>query len=360
MKYLNKLFDNLYMAWAIASKDIIEVLKNKSISASLAIMIVMILFSTWSNTRGLADHTDLAVYDPGESSLVAALSNDPDYRVRRTSTEEAMIEMMGVATLGLSIPEDFDARLENGEVPVVEGYLIWGSRDRQAEIIASFEQDAAGKLGNLVHLEIGDNIVRPGPESMGDTRSVAVVVMMWPIFLLALSIVPNLMAEEKQAKTMDALLVSPATTSQVVLGKALAALVWVTIATAAALILNRVFITNWVLAILFALLAALFAIGLGLLVGTFVKSPQQITMWSMGLVVLVILPVGLSMLEDILSAAFKSLLAWWPPMAMVRLFQFSLSSQTLTQSVLNSLWIALGATILVYAAIVWKLGRLDR
>ena len=68
---------------------------------------------------------------------------------------------------------------------------------------------------------IGQNIIIPQADVDGMQTNVA-YLMIYFVFSTALMLIPYLMLEEKQTKTLDALLTSPASPGQVVLGKALA------------------------------------------------------------------------------------------------------------------------------------------
>ncbi len=106
-------------------------------------------------------------------------------------------------------------------------------------------------------------------------------LMIYFVFSTALLVIPHLMLEERQTKTMDALLTSPASPGQVVLGKALAGFFYILIIGGLALVLFSAFIVNWPMALVAFLGYALFAIGLGLLVGSFITSSKQIGIWML-------------------------------------------------------------------------------
>ena len=100
--------------------------------------------------------------------------------------------------------------------------------------------------------------------------------MIYFVFSTALLLIPHLMLEEKQTKTLDALLTSPASPGQVVLGKALAGFFYILVIGGLALALFSLYIVHWGLALAAFLGYALLAIGLGLAVGSFIKSAETI------------------------------------------------------------------------------------
>jgi ABC-2 type transport system permease protein len=176
--------------------------------------------------------------------------------------------------------------------------------------------------------------------------------------MIAILIVPHLMIEERQTKTIEALLVSPVSGGQVVLGKALAGFFYVALSGILSFTINWAYITNWGLAILAFLCTALFAIGAALLMGSFLKSWGQINLWSFVIMTLLILP-ALFGTDPAVSAGLKYIFSWWPTTALANLLQFSLSSGVPGAALLRELSIALGFTLLIYALIVWQLRRTE-
>ena len=104
-------------------------------------------------------------------------------------------------------------------------------------------------------------------------------LMIYFVFSTALLLIPHLMLEEKQTKTLDALMTSPASPGQVVLGKALAGFFYILVIGGLGMILFSLYIVHWGLALSAFLGYALLAIGLGLAVGSFIKSSKQAGIW---------------------------------------------------------------------------------
>ena len=76
-------------------------------------------------------------------------------------------------------------------------------------------------LDQPVRIQIEGNIVYP-PHDSGLWLLMVTITPVIVILMMGISLVPALLFEEKQTNTMSALLVSPASISQVVVGKALA------------------------------------------------------------------------------------------------------------------------------------------
>jgi len=176
---------------------------------------------------------------------------------------------------------------------------------------------------------------------------------------VTLTVVPALMLEEKLTKTLDALLVSPISAGQVVMGKALAGSFYVLLTGGLFFALNWIYITNWGLALLGFLLCAMFSIGLALAVSSLVQTPQQLALWLYPVMILLIVPSVFAGFSN-LAPSLKALFSWFPTTALVEVFQFAMSSHAPVDQLLLDLAIILVSTALVFAVVVWKVRRADR
>ncbi len=172
-------------------------------------------------------------------------------------------------------------------------------------------------------------------------------------------VVPHLMLEEKRTKTLDALLVSPASTGQVVMGKALAGLFYVGLTGGLSFALNWAYVTDWGLALVAFLVTVLFAIGSGLALGSFLPSSQQLNLWGWVFNIFLLVP-ALIALNPLLAKGLRAVFSWLPTTALAKMFQFSFSTGVTPAQIWINLAIALGWTGLVFAAVVWKVRQSDR
>jgi ABC-2 type transport system permease protein len=86
------------------------------------------------------------------------------------------------------------------------------------------------------------------------------------------SVMPNLLVEEKETKTLRMLLVSPASLADVVAGKLLVGLVYQVLLGMVVLVVQRAFVGKVSLVLLFLLLGSCLGIAVGLLIGSIFKS----------------------------------------------------------------------------------------
>jgi len=355
-----KLMDNLYMAWAIGSKDIVDALKNKNLRTNIILIMGMVVFFYWASTlRPFDKRIDTAVYDEGHSNLTVGTAELPDgytFRFYEAASIHEMERMMGYKQLGVVLPADFDQILASGSEATLPGYILWNQRVRVAELEAKYSQKFTELLGQPVNVEIGENFVIPAPDV--ETSGVHFQIL-FSTFFVAITLVPALMMEEKRTKTLDALLVSPASSGQVVFGKALAGLFYVLLGGGLFFALNWAYITNWALAFLAFLGCAMFSIGLSLLLGSFIQSRQQLVIWMLPVIFVLIIPAFFSQ-EPNLAPGLKTIFMWLPTSALVKIFQFAMSSHAPVDQLLINLAISLVSTALVYAVVIWKVRQADR
>ncbi|MCP4289468.1 MAG: ABC transporter permease [Gammaproteobacteria bacterium] len=352
--------DTFYMAWAIAQKDIGDALKNKNIRTNIILIVGVVMFFYWGSTiRPFDKRIDVAVYDEGSSSLTietTELTDGYTFRFYKATSVQEMETMMGYKQLGVVVPADFDQILASGGEPTLSGYILWVHRARATELGTKYSAKFSELLGQPVRVEIGENFVIPNPDV--ETSGVHFHLLYATLFM-AITTIPYLMMEEKRTQTLDALLVSPAGAGQVVLGKALAGLFYVLVGGGLFFALNWAYVTNWGLALLAFLSCAMFSIGLALAMGSFIQSRQHMVIWMLPVIFFLIIPALFSQ-EPNLAPGLKAVFSWLPTSAMVRLFQFSMSSSAPLDQLFTNLAIALVSTVLIFAAVVWKVRRSDR
>jgi len=357
---MKRITDSLYIAWTIAKKDIADALKNKNTLTNILLVIGMVVFFFWASTiRPWDKSIEVVVYDKSESGLfegTIGLSDNYEIRNLDVSSIEQMQRNIRFEHWGLVIPADFEDALSSGREPVLTGYVLWRSRRNVAELETLYTAKISEMLGQPVQVEIGDNIIIPEP---GIETTTVNTHILFAVFFMALNLVPHLMVEEKQTKTMDAMLVSPASPGQVVMGKALTGFFYILLSGGLFFALNWIYITNWGLALLVFIILTMFSIGLALLVGSFIESPKQINLWSLPILFLFIVPAFFSQ-EPNLASGLKAVIGWLPTSAFVEMLQFAMSSSIPMEQFVFDLVLTLLSTTLVFTIVVWKLRRSDR
>ncbi len=359
---MKTLSDSLYIAWVVGTKDIVDALKNKGSRNNLIIMILMVVFFYWlSDIRPFDKKVSVVVYDQSTTPLAldtVKLPNGTEYTFRQAASLEDMENKMANQDLGLVIPTDFNQNLASGSTGTLEGYIFWVSRTKLAALEAKYSQAFSEILNLPVQVEIGENIIIPDANADGQQTNVTYLLVYF-VFTVALLLIPHLILEEKQTKTLDALLTSPASPGQIVLGKALAGFFYILVIGGMALALFSLYIVNWILAVSAFFGYALLAVGLGLLVGSFIKSMKQLGSWMLVLLLFLMIP-PLFYTAPNLKAGIRLVFTWMPTSTLASLFRFACSTGYTVQQILPNLAIAVLSIGVVFGLVIWKVRRSDR
>ena len=354
---------NLRIIWAIAAKDITSAIKNRNVLANFFTVLFLIAFYKVVPTLMEAGAPPtLFVYDECSSSLVAALEDGDAVELRAYTSEEEMKEKLAIKDdkeLGLVIPADFDQKAAAGEPVALEGYVPYWISDQDAWDVASdIETLIASATGYSVDITVAGIVYAPLGE--GGQAFMFSILLAMIISLMGVVIIPHLMIEEKQFKTLDALLVSPASAGQVVMGKALTALFYCLVAAAAVLVVNSAIVLHWWLMILAVVCGALFPIALGLLFGVLFESRQQLTLWGFVSLQVLLVPTFLAAMEGLVPDGVIAVLRWVPTASLAHLFRVACSKQVPVAAFVPELAVVLGSAAVVLAVIAWIVRRSDR
>ena len=171
-----------------------------------------------------------------------------------------------------------------------------------------------------------------------------------------------MVALNEQTRTLDALLISPASPAQVTAAKALTGLFYCAVCLALAFAIYYRLITQWWLAALAAVGGALFAVAMGLLLGLLLSSRQQLLIAAQPLIVFLFAPLILSDLSEwqLLPAWITLLTKWTPTVALETMLRVSFSNQSQLSLWGPPLVTALAWTVVLLALVTWRLRRADR
>lgn len=354
--------NGVYNAWIIGSKDILDALKNKGSRSNILIMVLMVVFFYWlSVLRPFDKKVSVVVYNESKSELAletVKLADGNVYSFRQASSLQDMEQKMANQNLGLVIPANFDQTHVSAGTPTLNGYIFWVDRRNVNELEAKYSQAFTEILGQPVRVVINKNIVIPQASADGSQTNVT-YLMVYFVFTIALLIIPHLMQEEKQSKTLDALMTSPASPGQIVGGKAIAGFFYILLIGGLALALFSQYIVHWTMALAAFLGYALLAIGMGLLVGSYIKSMKQLGSWMLVLALILMVP-PLFYTSPNLKAGIRSALTWVPTSTLASLLRFSCSASYTLEEILPNLAVVVMTIGIVFGAVIWKVRRYDR
>lgn len=357
--------DSLHIVWTIASKDIVDSVRNKLIISLILGMGFVLLMPKVMGLMLVPQETPVVVYDPGESRLTAELENSDQYQVRRVRSLAEMEQVIGSTgfdlgvEFGLAVPDDFDQVLDSGGQTEIAGYVSWANRTKASPLKTDFEEQIKEMMGHAVRINVEENIVYP-PSDSGLWLLMVTIMPVTVILMMGISLVPALLFEEKQTKTLEALLVSPASIGQVVVGKALAGLFYILLTAGVVFAINWAGVVHWEVVLLFVLGIGVFSVGVGLVLGSFFERQQDVVGLTMVLIVVFTGSMLVDMLGQELPAFMRAIIPWLPCTELADMLRFVFVERAAWAVIWTDLGGVMAISLLLYAVVIWKVRRSDR
>ena len=324
---------------AITFKDIIDALKNKNALTALITVVFLVVVYKFLPTLSRDEIPFVFLFDAGQSQFTERIVESELVNVRTYPTYEEFIQRFRThadSELGLVLPADFDQTLKTGGIPQMQGVVLnWVNQEDVEEQKMDLEMRFSEIIGSPVQITMQGGTLTMLPDSSGGFMASAGMVII--VLMLGMILIPNLMLEEKTTRTLDALLVSPANSLQIAIGKALAGLFYTFIFIIMALLLNNSFVIQWWLAILTVFLWSLVCIALGLLLGTLIENRQQLIVVANIIMFPLFLPIFLSVMTDLLPSWLISIFQWLPPVVTSILLRISFSDQAVFNEIIPRL-----------------------
>ncbi|MGW8252072.1 MAG: ABC transporter permease, partial [Anaerolineales bacterium] len=239
----------LRIIWSIANKDIRDAYQNKLVIAIILGALVMVATSSvLPLLLRLQDKPAAIVYESGRSTIVRGLTGQEDFILGLSDSvkemEQRVIELP-MSPIGLIIPSDFDQKAGGEEVIEIEARAAhWSNPNKVAQWMKFFEQKLSEASWSPVKVNLASESLYPTTETGGQPMVTALLLVVG-LLTIGIALVPLLMVEEKESHTFDALLVSPASFSQIVSGKALAGAFYAFMMVLAILLLNSKLFVHW-------------------------------------------------------------------------------------------------------------------
>ena len=353
---------------AIARKDALDILLNKATVVMLLTPVLLtVFFAVLSGLLG-SKPARLLVYNPQLSGVSQAVSSTlaRSQIVVASSPQEVSSafapDRNTPYALGLVVPPGFDESLQRGEHPRLVLYLNGNElNDMQRQAVVHALNDYASALAHpqppaeitLTTLHASASTFNP------DLGTFYVVMALLTSISVGISLVSNLLVEEKEKKTLRVLLVSPASLPDIVLGKLLVGLVYQFLLSLVVMVVLNGFVGNLPLVFLFVLLITSFGLALSLLAGSIFRTTSGLGGF-----------LGVVSLLFVIPAVFSSSLGMLFGNTLVLRFMRALPTYYMADGLLNALGgqsevggilldllITLGCTLLCLSAAIWILHR---
>lgn len=356
--------ENLRITWAITAKDLLEAIKNKTTLSNIVVaFVMMVIYKELPRWEVRGEPPILLVYDAGSSALVERLEESSVvdlYEYPSREELEARLSSVDERKLGVIIPADFDRQVESGGRAELSALRVrWISQSAVHKLSSQIEEEVARLVGRPVQIDLEGEPVDVDP-GRGSPVFSAIFSVIFALVMISIGVVPHLMIEEKQTRTLDALIVSPARSGHLAAAKALTGLFYCLTAAAVVYAFNAAFIVRWPLAILVAVLGSLFFVAVGLLLGTVIELRQQFVLWGFVVMAAFLLPTFLWATSDLLPDSVATVVRWTPSAAVARAFQAACQRGASLAEYAPPLAYVGGSALLVLAGVAWFMRRADR
>lgn len=357
---------------AIARKDAIDILLNKSTLFLLLMPIFMSLLFFLISTLIGSHHTKILVYNPRQSGVVRVLSASfSDSQVIQANSPADVTAAFGPNgtrknssyAIGMVIPANFDSSLRTGN-SLSLGLYINGDDvgTQQSQLVQTAIINYARTVAHPQSpVNLATRTINPSSNAniglyIGRIYAITALLVS---FMVGTSLIPSLLIEEKEKKTMRMLMVSPASFTDVVLGKLLVVLVYQLVLSSVVLAIQGGYTGQVSLVLLYALLGSCFGLALGLLFGSIFQTSSAVGAITGIVVFIYILPsLSIVMLGPLLGNNFVAQLIKILPTYYIADGAYNAIENTSTLGGnLLDISVTLGCTIVLLAIAVWALRR---
>jgi ABC-2 type transport system permease protein len=320
-------------------------------------LLFRVLLPGGNNTRLLT----IVVHDAGGSRLVAELRKTPQIGVVEVLSADATAGEVEKrkAIGGLVVPSGFDTDLAANKQPELTVYVnnektIFEQaafRRLLEQIVRSFAKQPEPARLNWVDVDKGAN--DKNRSGTGLDQIMLPLLLILTFGMIGAFVVPLLIVEEKEKRTLDFLLSSPASLNEIIAGKALTGVVYTLLIAGLLLGINRQHIQNWPLTLLTIVLGLLFVVGVGLVIGSLLNNTMQVNTWA-SLVLIVLLAPSFPSIG--ITAWFDKAMRVIPTYYLSEALKLSMGGAVSSQFWMY-LAVLLGCTFVVFFAAAWALHR---
>lgn len=349
---------------AIARRDLVDAIKNMYLLFAVVLPIAMsllfrVLFPADTGTTGGGGLLDVAVYDPGQSRFVQMLMETHQFSMHFEASPEAVEQRVSKDLLGgMVIPANFDADVAAHNSPELRVfYNATRGGLRQMAFRQTVESTLRDLAGQTTPATIRVSEVTGMGESSFDLSSFYLLLfLIMAVTMVGVFVVPYILVEEKEKHTLKAVLVTPASYADVVIGKGLVGLFYALLVALILMALNNGFTGQLWLTLSALVLGAVFLVLVGLLMGAAFRTLSQVNSWSSIVMLALMLP---GMLGDFLAPPepLPTIMRFIPTSYMARAVSQGMAGTSTAGSALLNLGMLAGASVVCFAAVIWFLRR---
>ncbi len=353
--------------WAIFRKDILDAMRDARVLVAVVVPLGLgLLYTVMFQDTSVRPSASIAYYAADATTLPDILrttaGSTVDLRLSSVPSAEDVRQRVSAkqADLGIVTPPNFDASLQAGATPTLTVIRPDTPGSGATYTLALLDQALRQMAGqhppavmhtDVLTLQQTDSAAALAQVGLRGYFVLATIVML--IGMITMLALPIILAEEREKKTLDALLMA-VSYREVVVAKACVGVAYVAISIALFMVLTRMMPTN-VLPFLGATgLFTISLVGFGLLLGR-LFGPNQLNTWGGVFLLPVIIPAFFIAMP--LPAGWDNVLLVLPSSQVMRLLMNSFTASPVFPDVWMAYLVIVVWGIAAFAALLWSLSR---
>ena len=256
---------NVSRLFSMTRKDVVSTTRESFFLLMILVPIIMSIVLTYALGTMGTPTPSVGVF--GEGELVNILEEEPSIKVSIVSSEEHLRKAVleGEYDAGLIIPSDLDIAAGTLPTLLISGKSLLNERLTIGATLVEAFREGAGAEGVVT---IETKLI--GTEEFSIKQRFVPAILVYATMIAAMILSASLI-EEREYKTLNAVLVTPITPLEVIVAKSLYGLFLGLILGILILVLNSSLTGGIHLILFFLILGTLFAVGIGLMAGAVMK-----------------------------------------------------------------------------------------
>jgi ABC-2 type transport system permease protein len=353
--------------WAVFRKDLGDALRDSRVLVAVLLPLGLGLLYNVMFQDTATEPTVTVAYVASDATVLpdrlqATVASSAKVSLLREPTADAAHTVVSnkQADLALLIPAGFDAAVARGETPTLSVLRLPSSSTGAAMILSILNGVLAQMAGQHTPAAVSVQTVTAGQvgietiiQQVGLRPYFALASVMMIVGMIAMLALPIVLGEEREKKTLDAL-VMVASYAEVIVAKALLGVVYTVIAVPLLLALTRVAPLQLATFATSLALLCVTLIGFGLLLGALLTANQMNTWGSLFLIPIILPPFFLGMtLPGVLQAVISVL----PTTHAMQLILNSMASHPFYPNAWVSYLVIAAWGVVAYGLLLWRLSR---
>ena len=353
---------NMRTIAAITRKDVVDAIRNRYLlTALITPLFVALLFRVLLPGDSPRNLLTIVVHDSGNSALVAELHNTQQLNVVEAASADTTASEVEKrkAIGGLVVPSNFDADVTAGKQPeltiyvnnkksVFEQAAFRRLLDQQVQTLVKHPAPA-----RLVWIDVDKETSEQSRSGVGLGQMLLPLLLIMTLGMIGAMVVPLLLVEEKEKRTLDFLLASPASLKEIVAGKALTGIAYTLLIAGLLLVINRQLVGNWLLTLLSISLGLIFVVSIGLFMGSLLNNIMQVNTWASAVLIVLLAPSFPSLG---VPASVETAMRLIPTYYLSEALKLSLAGSA-SSRIWGHLAVVLVCSVIAFSAATWALRR---